>query len=608
MTTMLRFCLGFLLLCVALAGPANADGGAKDASDRLELVAPGSEYNYLARKVRHPAGRFVQIALHDLDQSGDAQGSSLRPDPLDSAASAPPADWLQVGLSSTAADGGQGRAPLASKKGSDACRCKTIVGDSSKTRIAALYVSHSFTVPKGVDVAQYQMLELRVAYRDGLRAYLNGVPIASRNLGRWSSSSAQTGARRAARPRGPEWERFSIAMRKGLLRAGENLLCIEVRPSASRHDVRFDASLSLRKAGQIVRGPILQQVGDTSALVLLDTDVPTRAQISYGATPELGIRVASVGGGLARHHRFRLANLKAGQVVYYQVDAPANTLGVLRFHLPPGPSEPLRFAVYGDMRGGHVVHGKIVKSLLAEAIDFVVVTGDLVLRGSDEADWQRFFDVAQPLLARLPYYPVAGNHDTGKTGDEERRMNELFALWPGPTDRPSEGHWYSFDVSGVHFVMLDSNNYRNTSQLAWLKDDLKKAKKAGARAIFAAVHAGPYSRGLHLGHRFSAETYAPILANSGVTLLFSGHDHLYQRGRMKGLSYMVSGGGGAPLYSVRCGVRGRKRCKDKDGMQHVAREHHYILVTVYPKYVEACPKRVDRSPLESCIRYPLSGR
>jgi 3',5'-cyclic AMP phosphodiesterase CpdA len=276
--------------------------------------------------------------------------------------------------------------------------------------------------------------------------------------------------------------------------------------------------------------------------------------------------------------------------------------------MPPSEAEPLRFAVYGDMRGGHVVHGKIIKSLLEEAIDFVIVTGDLVLRGSDEADWQRFFDVAAPLLARFPYYPVAGNHDTGRTGDEELRMNEIFALWPGPGDRPSDGHWYSFEVAGVHFVMLDSNEYRNPMQRRWLQADLKAAQAAGSRAIFAAVHAGPYSRGLHQGSGYAAESYAPILAAHGVTLLFSGHDHLYQRGVVKGLHYMVSGGGGAPLYSVRCGVRGKKRCRADDGMQAVAKENHYILVTVYPKFVEACPKRVDRSPLEACIRYPLRAR
>ena len=49
--------------------------------------------------------------------------------------------------------------------------------------------------------------------------------------------------------------------------------------------------------------------------------------------------------------------------------------------------------------------------------------------------------------------------------------------------------------------------------------------------------------------------------HSRVSFVFSGHDHLYQRGEVDGLKYVVSGGGGAPLYSVRCGAKGKPRCK-----------------------------------------------
>src|SRR5690606_3948412 len=127
----------------------------------------------------------------------------------------------------------------------------------------------------------------------------------------------------------------------------------------------------------------------------------------------------------------------------------------------------------------------------------------------------------------------------------------------------------------------------------------------GARAIFATAHDGPYSRGPHGGNAHAAEHYVPVLARYGVSLLFTGHDHLYQRGAMNGLPYMVSGGGGAPLYRIRCGVPGKRRCATRDGMAHVASEYHYIAVTVYPGHVEACPRRPDNTPLEPCISYPL---
>jgi hypothetical protein len=36
-----------------------------------------------------------------------------------------------------------------------------------------------------------------------------------------------------------------------------------------------------------------------------------------------------------------------------------------------------------------------------------------------------------------------------------------------------------------------------------------------------------------------------------------------------------------------------------------AREHHYVMVTVYPDWLELCPRRPDRTALEPCVRYPL---
>lgn len=584
-------CIGIAIGAMALV-LASSVAHADKAGSPLRLVEAGARYHYVAQTVPLPAERYAQVALYDLDQP---TVPGTRPLVLENSASAPEG-WPTGPLHEQG--GLLGEAPLASMDG-ESCNCKTVISDARRERVAALYAQHRFVLPAASDVQQYGLVQLRVAYRDGLRAYLNGHLIATRNLATGADATPQ-----AARARGPEWEEFVVPLVPGLLRAGDNVLSLEVRPSANANGARFDAELTLRRGHELVRGPLLQRVDASSATIRFDTDLPTRAVVEFGKSVDLGSTAISASGALARHHEVKLAGLEAGQVVHYRLVVEGRPLEIQSFHLPPGPKEPLRFAVYGDMRGGHRVHAQIVESLLDEAIDFVIVTGDLVLRGSDEADWQRFFEVARPLLARIPYYPVVGNHDLGKTGDELRRFNELFALWPGPSEQPEHASWHSFDLSGVHFVMLDSNSYQSHEQLAWLEADLRDAQKR-SRAVFAAVHAGPFSRGLHKGDQYAAEHYAPLLSAYGVTLLFSGHDHLYQRGRAGGLNYMVSGGGGAPLYSVTCGVKGRPRCKLDDGMQKVAKEHHYILVTVYPGYVSACPKRIDRTPLEACLRYNL---
>ncbi|MCP4446516.1 MAG: metallophosphoesterase family protein [Myxococcales bacterium] len=598
-------CLGLLLLLFfalnlsssrAEADPADTDDE-RAASGPVPLVAQGAEYDYWVQSSPLPAERYGAIALfdHEGGKPGESRPQLLPP------IGAGPKGWPLRGLDQ--APHKRGRAPLASRANGESCECKTQLGDSSVERQAALYASHRFSLSPKVDLSRHSLLELRLLYRDGARVFLNGRQIASRGFP--SASDVLPSARAT---KGPEWEEFLIPLTGGMVEAGENVLSIEVRPSAHAHGVRLDASLSLREVGRVLRGPMVQRVRPHKASIRFDTDLPSKAYVEYGATSALGQRALSARSTLVRHHRVELGGLKPGQAVHYRVVSSGRPGATHVFHVPPEAPEPLRFAVYGDVRGGHRVHSEIANALLGEAIDFVIVTGDMVMRGSDEGDWQRFFAVAGPLLARLPYYPVAGNHDTGTSGDERRRMSELFALWPAPADRPATGAWHSFDISGVHFVMLDSNNYRHEAQLKWLEKDLLATRTTGARAIFAVVHAGPYSRGLHLGHSYAAEHYAPLLREHGVTLLFSGHDHLYQRGTAGGLNYMVSGGGGAPLYSVRCGKRGKPRCKIKDGMKHVAKEFHYILITVFPGHVRACPKRVDGTPLEACIQYPLKGR
>lgn len=568
------------------------------ANDGGVYIAPGSEFTYLAVEAPLPARQLGAIALTSLDRLRDVDAAV----PSVLGDSSLPSEW-PVALPEASAR--RGRAPFEKSAANGTCkRCGTVLGDGKDRRVAVLYAVRAFQV--GSELSSIRVLRLRVRYRDGLVAYINGREVARRNLARPvlatpTPESVETPALAIAeRPHGPEWETFYIPVLPGMLHAGNNTLSVEVRPSGNRVVPLLDIELSPSTDVTIIRGPMVQRVGPTTATVVFETDQPTTGLVEYGPTAARH-RSVQTASGLASRHVVELRDLDVGKPVHYRVLAGITASEPAIFHTAPARGEVIRFAVYGDVRGGHKVHGKIAQAIVDEAPDMVLVTGDLVLRGSDEGDWQRFFDVTRGLLSRVPFYPAAGNHDTGRSGDERRRMNEIFALWPGPTDRPDWGHWYSFDIGDVHVVMLDSNSYNAARQLTWLEADLQAARQRGTRAMFALTHDGPYSRGIHKGNRYAAKHYEPVLVRHGVTMLFSGHDHLYQRGEINGLRYIVSGGGGAPLYSVRCGVRKRPRCKVKDGMKHVVSEHHYIMVTVYRTYVEVCPKRVDGTPLEPCL-------
>nr|MDQ3368233.1 metallophosphoesterase [Myxococcota bacterium] len=461
-------------------------------------------------------------------------------------------------------------------------------------RIAAAFGVTTFALDRRHE--GLEVLELRLRYQDGVAVWLNGLEVVRRALPR----DGTTGL--AARPHGPEWEAFYVPVAPGMLRLGENVLAVEVHPSGRRTAPTVEAVLSGRRDRGILRGPVIAEVGTTTATIAVETDPGITATLEWGVGDVLDQRHTTAAG---RHHRFELANLPASADVHYRVLAGAGRSERYTFHTMPAPGAVIRIGVYGDVRGGHAVHRELVGQMLREGLDVVGVTGDMVLHGADEADWQRFFAVTRELLAQVPYYPAVGNHDLGWHGAHETgRAEAVFALPAGPPGRPAGTFWYSRDLADLHLVFLDSNAYVRLEQEAWLEADLAAARARNVRAILVFTHDGPYARGHHGGSAIARDRYVPILLRHRVDLVMSGHDHIYQRGELDGLRYLVSGGGGASLYGIRCGVPGRPKCTAEDGAAMVAREHHYIVLTI-GRDLEVCTRRPDGTLLEPCVRYPL---
>ncbi len=210
------------------------------------------------------------------------------------------------------------------------------------------------------------------------------------------------------------------------------------------------------------------------------------------------------------------------------------------FKTPPVGSEPFRFVVYGDTRSRHEVHQRVVDAIVKIEPDFVIHTGDLVATGDDGALWSRFFSIERELLRRTAFFPVVGNH--------EHNSSQYFMFLQA---RP----YYAFDWGSAHFIVLDTDfgNIPDKAkfwreQLEWLENDLAKNQRAALR--FVIFHHPPYSAMKKRGINADTVKFVPLFEKYGVNAVFSGHDHAYERFTQNGVHYIVTGGGGAPLYDV----------------------------------------------------------
>ena len=197
--------------------------------------------------------------------------------------------------------------------------------------------------------------------------------------------------------------------------------------------------------------------------------------------------------------------------------------------------------VYGDTRTNHDIHKKMVALILARKPEAVFHIGDMVGDGRVAADWDKFNEITGELRKKVRFYPARGNH--------EQLSPDYFKVFGIKDWIP----WYSTDLHGIHFAVLDSETpfWKGTPQYKWLQNDLKKAAAApGNKFLAVLLHRPVYSTSEHgtMDPPIVAEALVPLFEEYGVDAVFSGHDHDYERSYKNGIYYVVAGSGGAPLH------------------------------------------------------------
>lgn len=278
-----------------------------------------------------------------------------------------------------------------------------------------------------------------------------------------------------------------------------------------------------------------------------------------------------------RVHEVHVCGLSPSTTYFYKVGGPGAWSAVYDYATAPpvGSTEALTFAVTGDSRNNYDIWAEVQKMVAGHGVDFQLFGGDAVGFGTNQVEWNEFFEATsgdftlQDTIARSAFMVVNGNH-------ENLSVNFIaqFAMPQEQTDGEAATgkEWYAFDYGNVHVVAL--NDYPEASgvgepQRSWLENDLANVDRDKTPWVFAVHHRSTYSCGGSHGSDLELRAaWQPIFDAHEVDIVFSGHDHLYERtlpvraGEVaasdadgvpvagSGTIYVVSAGAGADLYGA----------------------------------------------------------
>jgi hypothetical protein len=229
-------------------------------------------------------------------------------------------------------------------------------------------------------------------------------------------------------------------------------------------------------------------------------------------------------------------------------------------------SAPFRFVAYGDTRftdpSDTEASNPSVRRALVQAIDaahpaFVSIGGDIAYNGHDPNDWKTWdSETSAWRQHNITVYPALGNHDLH--GDQKIALSNYFQRFPDL----HESRYYSVRAANTLMLVLDSSlDELSGPQGGWLASKLDHLP-ADVDFVFLVMHHPPYtssSDSKKYGGGHSARPTEQALAKMLETrqqhttarfVVIAGHVHNYERHEHGGVTYFVTGGGGAHAYPI----------------------------------------------------------
>src|SRR5579871_379188 len=261
----------------------------------------------------------------------------------------------------------------------------------------------------------------------------------------------------------------------------------------------------------------------------------------------------------------------------------------------------VHFIAYGDTRftdpsdtnaANPQARRELVKAIANANPEFVTFGGDITYNGNDPNDWKVYDkETAAWNEKHIRVYPALGNHDLH--GDPKVSLANYFQRYPDL----DHSLYYSVSTGNVLMLTLDSAmDETSGAQGDWLKSKMDSVP-ANVDFVVLVLHHPPYTsssddKNLGGGHsarpaelalaRFLEERQKKMRAS---IVVFAGHVHNYEHHEHGGVTYFVTGGGGAHAYPI--------TRQPTDLFQSKEINYHYIDVKVEPGKMVAIMNRVE---------------
>jgi len=262
---------------------------------------------------------------------------------------------------------------------------------------------------------------------------------------------------------------------------------------------------------------------------------------------------------------------------------------------------PFRFVAYGDTRfhdprdteaSNPVARRELVKAIADAHPAFISIGGDLSYNGNDPNDW-KVWDTETSVWReeKVPVYPAIGNHELH--GDLNVALGNYFHRFPDLRN----SRYYSVRIANTLLLVLDSALDENSGpQAQWLNQKLDGVPR-DVDFVFLVFHHPPYTSASdkkEFGGGHSARSGEQMLAKTlesrqrnlrARIVVFNGHVHNYERHEHGGVTYFVTGGGGAHAYPIPRAAGDPFQSKDLN--------YHYLLIEVDHQKLKVTMNRLD---------------